>query len=292
MIFKIKQYIFSKLFLKKILKLSILSFIASIFLVIFLRFFPVYFTPLMFIRSAQSLFAKEMVGINHEWVSFDKISKSMKVAVIKAEDYKFYQHNGFDFEAIQKAIEYNKKHKNKKGASKISQQTAKNVFLWPSRSYIRKGLEAYFTVLIEFFWPKERILEVYLNVIELGHGVYGVESAAKKFFKKPAIKLSSAEASLMAAVLPNPIKFKINRPSKYVLKRQRRIMGRSFDYAKITNPIEIEKEAKKESMDFFDLKFDPEEEKAIEAKDDAKEDNNEESKTSSAPNSAAQIKAQ
>jgi len=284
MIRKIFRFIFSKYFFKKALIFSLYSFILSIFLVIVLRFIPVYFTPLMFIRSAQSIFAKEIVGINHQWVSFDKISKSMKTAVIKAEDYKFFQHNGFDFEAISKAIEYNKKHKNKKGASTISQQTAKNVFLWPSRSYLRKGLEAYFTVLIEFIWPKERILEVYLNVIELGPGVYGVESAANKYFKKSANKLSTAEASLMAAVLPNPIKFKINKPSRYVLKRQRRIMGRSLDFNKISNPIEIEKEAKKESMDFFDLKFDPEEEKEMENKD--------ESIPSSEPNSEVQIKEQ
>jgi hypothetical protein len=132
---------------------------------------------------------------------------------------------------IEKAIEFNKTHKRKKGASTISQQTAKNVFLWPSRSWIRKGLETYFTILIEFFWSKDRIIEVYLNVVELGKGVYGVEAASKKFFYKKAKNLTASESALIAAVLPNPLKFKINKPSPYILKRQQKIMG--IEYVEI-----------------------------------------------------------
>jgi monofunctional biosynthetic peptidoglycan transglycosylase len=170
----------------------------------------------MFIRAG---------NMEKQWVDLKNISPTTKRAVIRSEDGKFYQHNGFDFEAIEKAIEFNKKHKRKKGASTISQQTAKNVFLWPSRSWLRKGLETYFTILIEFFWSKDRIMEVYLNVVELGKGVYGVEAASKKFFHKKALNLTTSESALIAAVLPNPLKFKINKPSPYILKRQQKIMG-------------------------------------------------------------------
>ncbi len=196
--------------------------------VILYRFVPVYYTPLMTVRYFESLFSDgPTVKTHHTWVPFEKINLSVKKAVIKAEDYRFYDHNGFDFEAIEKAMRYNRTHKKTKGASTISQQTAKNVFLWPERSWLRKGLEAYFTVLIEMVWPKERILEVYLNVIELGSGVYGVEAASNKFFKKKAAQLNNAEAALFAAVLPNPRKFRIDKPSTYVLSRQRKIMRRA-----------------------------------------------------------------
>lgn len=238
--------------------------ILSIGLTIFYRFVPVPYTPLMFWRSIGSVFTEDkFVGIDKKWVPIEQISKSMQQSVIKAEDYKFYQHNGFDFEAIEKAMQYNKTHKKKKGASTISQQTAKNVFLWPSRSWLRKGLEAYFTVLIEVLWPKERILEVYLNVIEQGKGVYGVEASAQKFFKKPAAKLSSSQAALMAAVLPNPIRFRIDKPSRYISRRQRRIMGTP---APVIAKVEVKAELKpietpeEKSREFFSLKFDSEEE--------------------------------
>ena len=238
--------------------------ILSVGLTIFYRFVPVAYTPLMFWRSIGSIYTEEkFVGIEKKWVPIEKISKQMQQAVIKAEDYKFYQHHGFDFEAIEKAIAYNKTHKKKKGASTISQQTAKNVFLWPSRSWPRKVLEAYFTVLIEILWSKERILEVYLNVIEQGKGVYGVEASAQKFFKKPAAKLNSSQAALMAAVLPNPIRFRIDKPSRYITRRQRRIMGtRAPVIAKVEfkaelKPIETPEE---KSREFFSLKFDSEEE--------------------------------
>lgn len=257
-----------------LIKLALLFFVTSVGGVLFYRFIPVPYTPLMFWRSTASIFTEDkFVGINKKWVPIEKISKSMQQAVIKAEDYKFYQHNGFDFEAIEKAMQYNKTHKKKKGASTISQQTAKNVFLWPSRSWLRKGLEAYFTVLIETLWPKERILECYLNVIELGKGVYGVEAAAQKFFKKPASKLNSSQAALMAAVLPNPIRFRIDKPSRYISNRQRKIMGRRAPPMIAVTPIEIKKleppveSPEEKSKEFFSLKFDSEDDEAASDKE-------------------------
>lgn len=148
------------------------------------------------------------------------ISKNMPQAVVAAEDQKFMDHNGFDWEAMKKAWENNKKGKRIKGASTISQQTAKNVFLWPGRNLIRKGLEAYFTFLIETIWSKERIMEVYLNVIEMGEGVYGIEAAAQTNFKKSAAKLNRNESALIAAVLPNPRRWSPARPTPYIQGRQ------------------------------------------------------------------------
>lgn len=204
----------------------LLFFISSVGLVFIFRFVPVFVTPLMILRSVQSLGGDRWVGIDKTWVPLEEISPHIYRAVLKAEDYKFYQHNGFDYEAIQKAYQHNKTHRKIKGASTISQQTAKNIFLWPGRDWLRKGLEAYFTVLIESMWPKDRILEVYLNVIELGPGVYGVEAASKKYFKKSAKAVNPRQASLIAAVLPNPRRFLIDKPSMYVMARQRRILRR------------------------------------------------------------------
>ena len=186
-----------------------------------LKFFPVYYTPLMFIRLCQLDEAK----LSHTWVSIDEMSPSMPTAVMASEDARFLEHHGFDFEAIQKAAERNRKHpeKNKLGASTISQQTAKNVFLWPGRSWVRKGLEAYFTVLIELFWSKERIMEVYLNSIEMGPGIYGVEAVAREHFGCSASELTPNQCALIAATLPNPRRFSSLNPSKYMKKRQRQI---------------------------------------------------------------------
>ncbi|MEN0057749.1 MAG: monofunctional biosynthetic peptidoglycan transglycosylase [Bdellovibrio sp.] len=211
---------------KWVLRGILLFFVGSIGLVLFYRFVPVWVTPLMVIRSMQSIGSDKFVGIEKDWVPLEEMSPSLSRAVLKAEDYRFFEHNGFDYEAIRKAYQYNRTHTHKKGASTISQQTAKNVFLWPQRSWLRKGLEAYFTVLIETVWPKERILEVYLNVIEFGNGVYGVEAAAQKFFHRSARNVNPYHASLMAAVLPNPRKLRIDRPSYYVLSRQKRILKR------------------------------------------------------------------
>lgn len=233
-------------------KAVLLFFVSSLGLVLLYRFVPVPLTPLMVIRSISSLWGETFVGINKDWVPLEEISPSVQKAILKAEDYRFFEHNGFDFEAIEKAIKYNKTHKKKKGASTISQQTAKNVFLWPNRDWIRKGLEAYFTVLIELTWPKDRIMEVYLNVIELGPGVYGVEAAAQKYFRRSAKNLNSSQASLIAAVLPNPRRFRIDRPSRYIVNRQRRILSRVAPT--------IPKAAEASLLDFFDLKFDSDEE--------------------------------
>lgn len=235
-----------------ILKIILLFFMSTIAVVFFYRFIPVYMTPLMVIRTVESAFSDKLVGVDHTWVSIEDISPSMQKAVLKAEDYKFFDHHGFDWDAIDKAMKYNQTHKRKKGASTISQQTAKNVFLWPKRDWIRKGLEAYYTVLIEFLWPKERIMEVYLNVIELGPGVYGVEAASNKYFKKSAKNLTPAQASLIAAVLPNPRKFRIDRPSAYVAGRQNRILNR-------VSP-QIPRDDESSLSEFFDLKFDTEDE--------------------------------
>lgn len=196
-------------------------FILSIGLTIIYRFLPVPVTPLMAIRWVEQVFDKEKeVRFEKDWVSIDKISKHMPQAVVASEDQKFLDHFGFDMEAMEKAWEGNKKGKRVKGASTITQQTAKNVFLWPGRNFIRKGLEAYFTLLMEVLWSKERIMEVYLNVIEMGEGIYGIEAAAQTYYKKPAAKLSRQEAAMIAAVLPNPRRWTPTRPTPYIYGRQ------------------------------------------------------------------------
>ncbi len=153
------------------------------------------------------------------WMPFDKISPDLQLAVVCSEDQNFLKHHGFDFEAIDKAMDYNDTHKHKRGASTISQQTAKNVFLWTGRSWVRKGLEVYFTFLIELFWPKERIMTVYLNVIEMGNGVYGAEAASREYFGKSAAKLNKVEAAAIASTLPNPRIFHANKPDRFVSVR-------------------------------------------------------------------------
>jgi monofunctional glycosyltransferase len=205
----------------KILFLSLAGFFAgSLLLVVALKWLPVWVTPLVLIRTAEYSFDGKWVDTKKDWVKLDDISIHFQKAVIASEDPKFLTHNGFDFEAIAKAIEANKTRKIKLGASTISQQTAKNVFLYPSRTYFRKGLEAYFTVLIEAIWGKKRILEIYLNVIELGPGIYGAEAASQHFWKKPASRLSHDEAQLFAAILPNPRRWNPKNPTNFVLRRR------------------------------------------------------------------------
>ena len=201
-------------------------FASTILSVIFFRFVPVFVTPLMLIRVAQQVSEGRDVKLSHSWVSLDKMAPSMPVAVIASEDANFLSHHGFDFKAIQNAVERNAKHpeKRKLGASTISQQTAKNVFLWPGRTWVRKGLEVYFTVLIELFWSKERIMEVYLNSIEMGEGIYGVKAVASEHFGCEANQLSASQCALIAATLPNPRRFSSKNPSAYMLKRQARIL--------------------------------------------------------------------
>jgi monofunctional biosynthetic peptidoglycan transglycosylase len=203
-----------------IFKSAIWFFIISIALVLFFRWIPVPLTPLMIIRCAEQKMDGKEMKLKKSWVPFKEISPNLQLAVVCSEDQNFINHRGFDFEAIDKAMTYNAKHKKQRGASTISQQTAKNVFLWPGHSWVRKGLEVYFVFLIETFWSKERIMEVYLNVIEIGDGVYGAQAASKIFFNKDAKYLSRSEASLIASVLPNPIKFSVAKPSPYIRVRQ------------------------------------------------------------------------
>ena len=219
---------FKKLF-KWIFKAIIFFIVLSVFSVIVFRWVPVPFTPLMIIRNVEQWSKGEKAPFEHDWVPLNKISPNLGKAVIVSEDQKFMEHSGFDFEAIEKAFKKNKNRKRIKGGSTISQQTAKNVFLWPQRSYVRKGFEVYFTFLIEVFWGKERILEVYLNSIEMGNGVYGAEAAAQHWFRKPAAKLSKYEAASIAAILPNPRKYKATNSSGYIERKKNWIM-RQMNY--------------------------------------------------------------
>ncbi len=193
--------------------------------VILFRFVPVPFTLLMLQRCVEQQFDSKDMKLKKDWVDLKDISNKMQLAVVCSEDQNFLFHHGFDFNAIEKAMKYNEKQQRRKkhrtrGASTISQQTAKNAFLFPARNFIRKGLEVYFTVLVEIFWSKQRIMEVYLNVIEMGDGIYGVEAASQNYFHKSAKNLSQSEAALIAACLPNPIKFNVGAPTAFVLKRQ------------------------------------------------------------------------
>ena len=213
--------------LKKTIKWIVVAFFASTILsVVALRWVPVYFTPLMFIRMAQQKANHQELTLHHHWVPLEDIAPSLPTAVMASEDAHFLEHHGFDFKAIEQAAMRNIKHpdKRKHGASTISQQTAKNVFLWPGRSWIRKGFEVYFTVLIELVWSKERIMEVYLNSIEMGDGIYGADAVAQWHFGTTAKELTKRQCALIAVSLPNPRRFNSASPSAYMLKRQRRIL--------------------------------------------------------------------
>jgi len=214
---------FRKIF-RFLFKIALWCFVISLFFVVLFKFVPVPFTPLMAIRSAEfKMSGKDMI-CSHDWEPLERISPNLQKAVIASEDANFLTHHGFDFNAIQKAMKNNEKGKKIKGGSTISQQTAKNVFLWQGRSYLRKGLEAYFTVLIELVWGKERIMEVYLNSIEMGDGVYGAQAASEYWYRKNAADLSKREAAGIAAILPNPRKFKATNSSSYIERRKGRIV--------------------------------------------------------------------
>ena len=204
-------------------KTMIWFFGVSILLVIIFKFVPVPFTPLMITRAFEQKFAGKEMTCSHDWVPIENISINMQKAVIASEDGTFLKHNGFDFTAMKKAMKNNEKGRKIKGGSTISQQTAKNVFLWQGRSYIRKGFEAYFTFLIELIWGKERIMEVYLNSIEMGDGVYGVEAASQHWYRKSAANLTVQQAAGIAAILPNPRKFKATDSSSYINNRKSKI---------------------------------------------------------------------
>ena len=206
--------------------------IISFSIVLLFKFVPVPFTPLMGMRALEHNEAGKEMICSHEWVPIDEISLNLQKAVIVSEDGRFLEHSGFDFEAMQKAFKNNQKGKRLKGGSTISQQTAKNVFLWQGRSYVRKGLEAYYTVLIELIWGKKRIMEVYLNSIEMGDGVYGAEAAAKHWYRKDAASLTRYEAAGIPAILPNPRKYKASNSSSYINRRKARI-SREVGYVKL-----------------------------------------------------------
>lgn len=211
-------------FVLKILKWLIIGFFASTILaVLAYRWIPVPLTPLMVIRCVQNVSKGEPAAIHHEWVPLEKMSKYLPVAVMASEDQNFMHHHGFDFDAIQDAAEEKIRGGRSRGASTISQQTAKNVFLWPNSTWVRKGFEAYFTVLIELIWPKERIMEVYLNSIEMGPSIYGAEAVAQQHFGCSAADLRRSDCALIAATLPNPIRFSSLTPSRYMRKRQKQI---------------------------------------------------------------------
>ena len=206
--------------------------IISFAVVLLFKFVPVPFTPLMGIRALEHNSAGKDMICSHEWVPIDEISLNLQKAVIASEDGRFLEHSGFDFEAMQKAFKNNSKGKKIKGGSTISQQTAKNVFLWQGRSYVRKGLEAYYTVLIELVWGKKRIMEVYLNSIEMGDGVYGAEAAAKHWYRKDASSLTRYEAAGIAAILPSPRRYKASNSSSYINRRKAKI-SREISYVKL-----------------------------------------------------------
>ena len=214
-----KRSLFKRVLKLLLIKIPLIFITLSILWVLILKWVPVWVTPLMISRSIEYR-NDDSFHTHKKWRSYDNISPELAKAVIASEDNLFAEHNGFDWKEMRKAIdEHKNKGKRLRGASTISQQTAKNVFLFPSRSFVRKGFEAYFTVLIELFWSKERILEVYLNVAEMGKGIYGAEAAAQEIFDKSAAGLTQREASLIAACLPNPVQRQAGKPSAYVSRR-------------------------------------------------------------------------
>ena len=215
--------------LKRILKffgkLLLWFFILSIGSVLVLKFVPVYITPLMIIRVIEQKMDGKPARLQHKWVPLEEISQYLPQAVVASEDNLFLQHSGFDWQQIKLARQEAQKGRRVRGASTISQQTAKNVFLWQGKSFFRKGLEAYFTVLIETIWGKKRIMEVYLNSIEMGDGIYGAEKVAQLHFNKAAAKLTREESAAIAATLPNPRRFNSAKPSPYIRKRKNQILN-------------------------------------------------------------------
>lgn len=211
--------------IQKLLRWIVLAFFASTILAVFVyKWCPVYVTPLMIYRCAQQVRNGESPRMRHRWVPMDSMSVYMPVAVMASEDQRFLMHHGFDFVEIENALQERRSGKRNRGASTISQQTAKNVFLWNGHSWVRKGLEVYFTALIELIWGKHRIMEVYLNSVEMGPGIYGAEAVARENFGRSSLNLTRPNCALIAATLPNPLRFSSRNPSPYMLKRQTAIM--------------------------------------------------------------------
>lgn len=205
--------------------------------VLLFAWLPVPFTGVMTERLLSAWWQQKTWRHQHQWVAITNISPHLLQAVVAAEDQKFLQHRGFDVDAIEKALVYNQRGRKVRGASTISQQTAKNVFLWTERSWLRKGLESGLTVLIELSWGKQRILEVYLNSVEFGPGVFGAEAAAQRYFGIHASELSRQQAALLAAVLPNPHRFLVHAPSPYVRKRQQWILKQMRQLAPVSRQL-------------------------------------------------------
>jgi monofunctional biosynthetic peptidoglycan transglycosylase len=211
---------------RAIVWLALFCIAASVLAVLLLRWIDPRYTAFMAESQVAAWEGRDSNYVfRHSWVDLDRISPNLPLAVVASEDQKFPEHWGFDVEAIEKAYALNQHSHKVRGASTISQQVAKNLFLWSGRSYFRKGLEAYYTLLIESLWPKRRILEVYLNIAEFGHGTYGAEAAAQRFFHKPANRLTRADAAVLAAVLPNPQRYSAVAPSRYVQQRRDWILG-------------------------------------------------------------------
>lgn len=219
----------------RILLKSIIYFVViSVIWVTVLKFVPVWFTPYMMVRKVEAIFDGRKSKIYSDWTPIEAMSKEAPLSVVASEDQLFPQHWGFDFKSMNNAFKSNLRGKKIRGASTITQQVAKNVFLWQNRDYLRKGLEVYFSLLIELIWGKERILEVYLNVAETGNMTFGYEAAAQRFFNKSSFSLTRNEAARIAAVLPSPLRFSVKNPSSYTqrrtqqIARQMRMLGRNY----------------------------------------------------------------
>jgi monofunctional biosynthetic peptidoglycan transglycosylase len=224
-----------KRLLRILLCLGVLFTGSSLFFVFLYKWMPVNLTPLMMIRCVEQVLDQKPLKWEHRWISGKYIPDRLRVAVICAEDQNFFNHNGFDFDAIRQAVKESETGVRRlRGASTISQQTAKNLFLWPGRNWVRKGLEAWFTALIELFWSKERILDVYLNIIETGDGIYGAQAAANAYFGIPASRLSVRQSAAIAAILPNPLKYSASNPGPYISGRISWIMGQMQHYGPLT----------------------------------------------------------
>jgi monofunctional biosynthetic peptidoglycan transglycosylase len=218
-----KQRIF--IIFKALLKFVVIFFITTVLIVFALRWINPVTSSIMIQRQVVSVFKGEFELIKYKWVDYDDVSKYMPIAIVAAEDQNFPTHFGFDIKEIEKALKQNKKGKRIRGASTISQQVAKNLFLWEGKSFVRKGIEAYFTLLIELLWDKQRIIEVHMNIAEMGPNIFGVGIASLIYFNKPAIKLTVSQAALLAAVLPNPIKYSVKKPTGYIRGRQNWIIS-------------------------------------------------------------------
>ncbi|MGN0186767.1 MAG: monofunctional biosynthetic peptidoglycan transglycosylase [Paludibacteraceae bacterium] len=207
-----------------VLKIILGLFLASVGFVLLFKFVPVYYTPLMLRRAVEAVVDGRPVHFERQWVPLDQVSLQVVRAVVAAEDDTFFEHHGFVWQQIQNAYQSNRRGKKQRGGSSISQQTAKNVFTFGTRTYVRKVVEAYFTVWQELIWGKRRTLEVYLNIVEWGDGIYGIEAAAQHYFGKSATQLSAQQAALLAAVLPSPRTYSVTKPGPYISRRQQHII--------------------------------------------------------------------